>query len=139
MAYEQNPYAIKITLVADSSLSASSQFLFVKTGAAITKTTSAVAVSGATDRPIGVLQNQPVVRSSGYSEAEVTVSGVTKVVAGGNISIGSILTTNASGQAVVAVPGTDTTKFILGTALTAGVSGDYVTAVINCGSASRAA
>jgi len=139
MAYEQNPYAIKITLIADSSLSSSNQFQFVVAGNPLTGTTSASAVTAATQRPVGVLQNAPKLYNSGYSEAEVTVSGVTKVVAGGNISIGSVLGINASGQAVAIVPGTDTTKYILGTALTAGVSGDYVTAVINCASASRAA
>ena len=139
MAYEQNPYAVKITLVADSTLDATSQYKFVKTGAAITGTTSATAVAAATDRPIGVLQNQPVVRTSGNQEAEVTVSGVSKVVAGGTIAVGAILTTTSAGLAITAVPGTDTTKYILGTALTAGVSGDYITAVISCGNSGRAA
>jgi len=158
MAYEQNPYAIKVTMVADASAASGtstsvalqSQFTFVKiASASITGANEsgsvATAVSAATDRPLGVLQNQPRAWFSaasaleGVSESEITISGVTKVVAGGSISVGSVIGTSATGTAVAIVPGTDTTKYILGTALTAGVSGDIITVVIDCGNASRAA
>jgi len=145
MAFEQNPYAVKITLVADSSLTAASQFLFVAPSTAITGTPSATAITAITQRPIGVLQNQPKVYTNaaggtqGYSEAEVTVSGVCKVQAGGNISVGSVIGVNATGQAVAIVAGTATTQYILGTALSAGVSGDIVTVAISCANSARAA
>jgi hypothetical protein len=87
MAYEINPYALKITLVAGADLSAA-QYKFVK----LNSSGQAVLCSAVTDRPIGVLQNNP---TSGL-EAEVTVSGGTKVVAGGTVAIGNAVGTNAT-------------------------------------------
>lgn len=130
MAYEINPYALKITLVAGADLS-SDQFKFVK----MDTNGKAVLVSGATDRPIGVLQNAP---KSG-EEAEVTIVGGTKVKAGGNLSEGSVVKTSAAGLAVACTVGTDTTHYILGTSLVDGANGEIVTAVVNCASAGRAA
>lgn len=141
MAFEQNPYAIKITLTADSTISGTQQFRFVKivTAADNTGTNSASVCTAITNRPVGVLQNAPVVKGSQLGEAEVTVSGVTKVQIGGTVAVGDILGINASGQAITIAPGTATTQYILGTALTAGVSGDLIAAAINCASAARAA
>jgi hypothetical protein len=130
MAYEISPYAIKITLVAGASL-ASDQYKFVK----LDSSGQAVLCSGATDRPIGVLQNNP---ASG-EEAEVLVAGGTKVKAGGTVSEGTILKTNATGLAAALTVGTDTTHYIVGTSLVDGVSGDVISAVINCASAARGA
>lgn len=240
MAFEQNPYAVKISLTADATLnstvtngivSSSSQFRFVKVAglnsAAFTGTTTAgsasitnltiasaagivtgapisgtnvpsgafitnvtysgtstitaitmsaqsatsgtatvnvtpsaqpyqngpvaTAVAATTDRPIGVLQNQPIVKlnaglqAEGYSEAEITVSGVTKVVAGAAIPAGSPVATDAAGRAIVATLATSATyttvnPFILGTALTpASAAGDMITVAVACASAARAA
>lgn len=231
MAFEQNPYAVKLSMTADLSLTAASQFLFVKvgpstgnltclasTGSAVitgfntgstfpaslvpgsvvttaqaglqgavvtsispaagsitlntvaTGTTNALAfnpassnggpvaslVTATTDRPLGVLQNQPTIRNAAsgtveaLAEAEVTISGITKVVAGGSITAGSAISTNGSGQAVaVSFSATGATgatyaaplatSFVLGTAITGGASGDIITVAVNCSAAGRAA
>ena len=138
MAWEQNPYAIKISLVSAADYyTTSKQFYFVTVGAPGTGSTTPTAtlVASATAKPIGVLQNAP---KSGF-EAEVTVSGVTKVVAGGTIAVGDSIGSNGSGAAVALVQGTDTTKYVVGTALSAGASGDIITVAIACSAAGRAA
>lgn len=130
MAYEISNYAVKVSLVAGGDLS-SSQYKFVK----LNSSGQAVVIAAATDRPIGVLQNNP---TSGKT-AEVLVSGGTKIKVGGSVAEGAIVSPDSDGDAVAIVAGTDTTKYICGTALTEGASGEIITAVINCASASRAA
>lgn len=130
MAYEISNYAVKVSLVAGGDLS-SSQYKFVK----LNSSGQAVVIAAATDRPIGVLQNNP---TSGKT-AEVLVSGGTKIKVGGSVTEGAIVSPDGDGDAVAIVAGTDTTKYICGTALTEGASGEIITAVINCASASRAA
>lgn len=131
MAYEINNYSLKITLVAGADLSAA-QYKFVKIGAGGVVTVC----NGATDKPIGVLQNAPL---SGQ-EAEVVVAGGTKVVSSGNIAIGSAIGTDASGKAAALTAGTDTTKYVVGTViLPAGADGEILTAVVNCAAPGRAA
>lgn len=130
MAYEISGYSVKVTLVAAADLS-SNQYKFVKLNSA----GNIVAVAAATDRPIGILQNAPL---SGQ-EGEVLVTGGTKIVAGGTVTEGAVIGTSSTGTGVAIVAGTDTTKYILGTYLTEGVSGEVVTAVINCASSARAA
>jgi hypothetical protein len=143
MAWEQNPYAVKVTLVAGADLS-TKQFTFVKLdGNAITGTPSAISAAAATDYVIGVLQNQPKVVATGivsgatsynYGEAEVTLSGITKVVAGANnIGIGNRLSVDSSGRAVpVTAINASATKYIFGTALAASsATGDIITMVVN--------
>ena len=131
MAYEINNYSLKITLVAGADLSAA-QYKFVEIGAGGVVTVC----NGATDRPIGVLQNAPL---SGQ-EAEVVVAGGTKVVSSGNIAIGSAIGTDASGKAAALTAGTDTTKYVVGTViLPAGADGEILTAVVNCAAPGRAA
>lgn len=130
MAYEINPYALKITLVAGADLSAD-QYKFVK----MNSSGQAILVAALTDRPIGVLQNSP---ASGQ-EAEVTVIGGTKVKAGGSVSEGTILKTSAAGLAIALTVGTDTTHYISGTSLVDGANGEIITAVVNCASSARGA
>lgn len=130
MAFETNPYALKITRVAGADLTGA-QFKFVKQNSA----GAVVAVAAVTDRPIGVLQNAP----KNGEEAEVLVIGDTKIVAGsGGIDEGNILGTDSTGKTVVKAPGTDTTHYILGTATLAASADEIGTAVINCASAGRA-
>jgi hypothetical protein len=130
MAYEIANSAVKITLVAGEDLSAK-QFYFVK----INSSGQAVACSGATDKPIGVLQNDP---TSG-KEAIVTVVGGTKVVASASIDEGALIGTASSGKADAKTPGTDTTEYVVGSViLAAGADGEILTAVVNCASPHRA-
>jgi len=131
MAYEIANSAVKITLVAGEDLSAK-QFYFVK----INPSGLAVACSGATDKPIGVLQNDP---TSG-KEAIVTVVGGTKVVASASIDEGVLIGTASTGKADAKVPGTDTTEYVVGQVILAsGADGEILTAVVNCANPHRAA
>jgi hypothetical protein len=129
MAYEFSNYSVKVTLVAGADLSAL-QYYFVKLNA----NGQAVACAAATDVPVGVLQNAPL---SGQ-EAEILIVGGTKIVVGAAISLPSAIGTGATGKAV-ALTTTDTTKYVVGSLLTAsGADLDVVTAVINCANATRA-
>lgn len=131
MAYEIANSAVKITLVAGEDLSAK-QYHFVK----INTSGQAVACAGATDKPIGVLQNDP---KSG-AEAVITIVGGTKVVAGASIDEGVLIGTSATGKADAKVPGTDTTEYVVGSVILAsGADGEILTAVVNCSNPHRAA
>jgi hypothetical protein len=129
MAYEISAYAVKVTLVAAADLS-SKQYTFVT----IDSDGKAAAASGATDSPIGVLQNAP----TAGQEAEVLIVGGTKIVTGAGLDEGAKIGTGATGKAVVLAV-TDTTKYVVGTMLTAtAADGNIGTAVINCANATRA-
>jgi len=131
MAYEFSNYSVKVTLVAGADLS-TKQYTFVK----LNSSGQAVACDGATDIPIGVLQNAP---TSGQ-EAEVLIVGGTKIVAGAALSEGALIGTSSAGKAVALVAGTDTTKYVVGTILTeSGADANVVTAVVNCANPGRAA
>jgi len=130
MAYEISNYSVKVSLVAGGDLS-SLQYRFVK----LNSSGQVVTIAAATDRPIGVLQNAPA--SGGV--AEVLVAGGTKLVLGGTVTEGGIVSPSSTGTAVAIVAGTDTTKYICGTALTEGASGEIITAVVALQSAGRAA
>ena len=131
MAYEVAGYALRITLVAGADLS-TKQYFFVK----INSSGEAVLCSAATDKPIGVLQNNP---ASG-EEAAIVVVGGTKVVSSASIDEGSLIGTSAAGKADAKTPGTDTTEFVVGTVIAAaGADLEILTAVVNCASPARAA
>lgn len=131
MAYEISNYAVRITLPAGADLS-TKQYYLVK----VNTSGQAVVCSGATDRPIGVLQNNPV--SGG--EASVLVVGGTKIVASASLDEGVLIGTNASGKADAKTPGTDTTEYVIGTViLAAGADNEIATAVVNCSNPHRAA
>lgn len=130
MAYEASQ-PLKISLTAGADLS-SSQYRFVK----LDGSGNAVVCSGATDIPVGVLQNKP---TSGQS-AEIVVVGVSKVNADAALSIGALIGTSADGQADAKVAGTDTTEYVVGRMLTAtGAAAQIGTALINAASPARAA
>ena len=131
MAYEISNNALKITAIAGADLSAA-QYKFVKMSADNT----VVLCSGATDAPIGVLQNNPI---SG-AEASVLVVGGTKLVAGAAIAAGIKIGTSSTGKADAKVAGTDTTEYTVGVVIqSSGADADILTAVINCASPNRAA
>lgn len=130
MAYEIANSAVKITLVAGADLSAK-QYYFVK----INTSGEAVLCAAATDKPIGVLQNDP---ASG-EEAVITVVGGSKVVASASIDEGVLIGTASTGKADAKVPGTDTTEYVAGTVILAsGADGEILTALINCANVHRA-
>lgn len=118
-------------LTAGADLTAK-QYYFVKLSADMTVTVC----NGATDIPIGVLQNAP---DSGEA-AEVCAIGVTKVSSDADLDAGHVIGTSADGQADVKVAGTDTTQYAVGIVLQGSTAaGGLATALINCGSPGRAA
>lgn len=130
MAYEFSNAAVKVSRVAGEDLS-SAQYKFVKldNGDGTVK-----AVDGATDRPFGVLQNDP---ESGEI-AEITIVGGTKVNAGGTASVGQPLFANASANAVtLGVGTTGSAAYLVGTFVEDAAAGAITTAVIDCANAGR--
>ena len=129
MAWE-HPATLKVPgLVAGADLSAK-QYHFVEvTGAGTVNVCDAT-----TDCPIGVLQNAP---KSG-EECEIVCIGITKMVADAAVTVNAPLGTSADGQAAVYAFGTDTTKYLVGRALTAcSNAGEIVTVLVNCASPAR--
>lgn len=130
MAYE-GPQ-IKLPGVTASADLSAKQFYFVKMSGVNTVTVCAAT----TDKPIGVLQNAPV---SG-AEAEVCVIGVTKLSSDVALTAGNLLCTSSDGQGAIMTPGTDTTKYTVGTAITTtGAANELATAFVNCASPARGA
>lgn len=80
---------------------------------------SVVAAASATDAILGVLQNKP----KATEPAVVRMTGTTKVIAGGTITRGNWVTSDASGHAVAT---TTAGNVLLGRALQSGVSGDII-------------
>lgn len=82
--------------------------------------------------PIGVAQDGPAV-TAGQS-CRVRVSGYTKAIAGGAITIGQLLKTNGSGQVVAASALGATNEYIIGQAETVATqTGDVITVRLNIG------
>ena len=130
MAYDISNSAVKISRVAGEDLSAK-QYHFVKldNGDGTVK-----AVDGATDRPIGVLQNTP---TSGQI-AEITVVGGTKVEAGGTASVGQPAFASASATAVTLAFGTTgSAAYVVGTFIEDAAAGAITTALVDCANAGR--
>lgn len=117
MAYEIN-IGYDITVAAAADLSAK-QFFFVKADGNL---------AGAGAEALGVLQNDP---KSGAAAA-IRVMGVSKVVYGGTVAVGDLLSSDASGKAVkytaasvsAGTPEPLAGTHVLGVALIAGVSSD---------------
>lgn len=129
MAYEINNYSVKATFVAGADLSAK-QYNFVK----LNSSGQVIAIAADTDSPIGVLQNAPLAGQ----EASVLIVGGTKLVASASQTLPATIGTAATGKAVARAV-TDTTKYVLGTYLSAsGADGDIVSAIINCANPTRA-
>lgn len=130
MAYELSDSQVVLSIPAGADLSAK-QYTFVKLSG-----TNVISAAAATDLPIGVLLNDP---ASGETAA-VAVSGVVKLKASAAISVGALVGTTSTGLGVSLTAGTDTTKYILGRAITAaGAANDIITVAVNCANISRAA
>ena len=72
---------------------------------------------------VGILYNNPKGTSTSPKEAEVAVSGIAKVLAGGAITQGAIVVPTSGGAVIVT---TTTKKFAVGIALDAADNGDLV-------------
>lgn len=123
MAYEQ-PLFVLAGLKAGADLSGK-QFRFVK----LDSSGDAVVCSGATDIPIGVLQNKP---TSGQA-VEVMAIGISKIEGDADLAIGDMIGTSSDGQAAAYVAGTDTTKYVVGRVLTENsAAAGLISALVNC-------
>lgn len=130
MAYELSDSQVVLSIPAGADLS-SKQYTFVKLSG-----TDVISAAAATDLPIGVLVNDP---ASGETAA-VVVSGVVKLKASAAITAGALVGTTSTGLGVALTAGTDTTKYILGRAVTAaGAANDIITVAVNCANIARAA
>lgn len=107
---------------ASADLSAK-QFHFVKMSGNMTVDVC----SAITDKPIGILQNNP---ASGET-AVVAISGQSKVVADGTLAAGDVIGTSADGQADAIVNGVDVTVFVCGQAVEAAAAGDTTQIELN--------
>lgn len=127
MSVDLSSGGLTLSFKAGADLSAK-QFYFVKMSANDT----VALCSGATDKPIGVLQNKP---TSGQI-ASVMVIGVTKVSSDAALAVGDIIATQTDGQAEVA----DSGDYVCGHVIIAsGAAGGLATAVISCSNLSAKA
>ena len=106
------------SLVSDSDISAN-RFEAVKmTGVGFEVTN----IAAATDKPIGILLNNP---NAANLSCEVAGPGeVCKARMGGTVNAGDSLGCDADGELVAIVEGTDTTIYVIATALEDGVNQD---------------
>lgn len=112
MSFEEGLRSISIPANADLS---TKQYFFVK----LTNSSGVgqAAVTGDGESAIGVLQNKP---DAAGEVATVGVRGVSKVMAGGTITAGNPVASDANGEAVVAATG----DIVLGTAINSAIDGD---------------
>jgi len=111
------------SLLAGGDLS-SSQFRFVKMSG-----TTVVAVSGATDQPVGVLQNTP---ASGELATFVRF-GPTKLEASAAITAGARIGPSANGRGVTYTPNHAGSNWVCGRARDAAANaGDIIPVFVDC-------
>lgn len=116
-----NPTLIK-AFTAGASVT---QNRIVKMGAA---DGAVIQAAAATDKPIGV--SVASLDAASGARVDVVLSGIYEVKAGGTITRGDPITSDASGQAVTAAPAAGTNNGIIGRALQSAVSGDMVDVLI---------
>lgn len=136
MAYDEGLRSI--TLLADSSIgiytgppgmpgslapNSGKQFCFVKVVAGVQK--AGLCTNAANELAAGVLQNKP---QSVGDAATVAIAGVSLVVAGATFTGGEPVKSSGTGTALVGTAGTD---LIVGTALTAGATGELISVLLH--------
>lgn len=131
MAYEIPGFKIG-TLLAGSDLSAA-QFTFVK----LNSSSRVVAVTAATDVPIGILQNTP----GSLHAADVMAMGVSKLVAGGSLAAGALVGTDVAGKGSTPVYGASGTALVVTGQVLEGntAANGLVTVAFNCLNPTRGA
>jgi hypothetical protein len=65
---------------------------------------------------------------------DVVMSGVATVEYGGNVTVGALLTANATGQAIAATAAAGSNVRVIGIAMVGGVSGDLGAVLLSPGS-----
>ncbi|MDQ4119890.1 MAG: hypothetical protein M3209_00300 [Acidobacteriota bacterium] len=129
MAFEQ-PIILDSSKNAAADLS-TKQFFLVK------ETSNGIELCGAaTDKPAGVLQNQP----KQGEPAQIMRLGISKVIVAAAIGVGAQIGTDATGKAAAKVAGTDTTNYVVGSLIEASTGANQiVTAAVNFLNIHRAA
>lgn len=103
---------------------AASQYYFVRSTAQFTATLC-VGATGGSNRPVGVLQNDPT-GGQGATVRMIPQGGYSKVSAGGTITLGDWLTCSTGGQAITT---TTTGTYIIGYAVTASTAANQIITV----------
>ena len=85
-----------------------------------------VEANGVTDSPVGVAYIPGVSGTQKVSgdRLEVVLSGVAEIRAGGTITRGALVTSDANGQALAAAPSAGVNNQVIGKALVSALSGD---------------
>ena len=120
MAFHEDLTSVSIEAGGDLS---ADQYKFVAVAA-----DGQVDVAGNGVAVTGVLQNKP---AAAGRAAEVGISGISKVLAGGTVAAGDDVASDASGQAVVATTGEN----VAGIAITGGASGEIISIKLDRGRA----
>ena len=89
-----------------------------------------VQASGATAPIIGVSDE---LDAAADERVDVHVLGVARVVAGGTLSRGTLVTSDAQGRAVAAAPSTGANAYVAGVVLVAAAAGDIVPVLLTPG------
>lgn len=134
MAWEMPLF--NVTFEAGEDLTAAGvQYKFVK----LDPNGRVVVCTGVTDKPVGILQESAPVATVG-TEVVVMMAGISKVQGDANLAIDDEVGTSADGQAAAYVPGTDTTKRIVGRVLKDNsAAAGYATVAFSCLNISRGA
>lgn len=115
-------------VIADTDLS-TKQYRAVKMKGT-TEVFEVAAITANTDKPIGILQNDP---DTGGKAAEVAWGGVSKVVLGGSVNSGDSLSPDTVGELISLAEGTSASaddRFIIAHALQDGSSGEVILALL---------
>ena len=122
----------KYTLEAAADLSAS-QYRAVKTNTS----GEAAVITAITDKPVGILQDKPAAQGRA---AELMADGISLMEAGsGGVTAGNTIGVDNAGKGISIAPGTATTQYLVGTALSTASAGDYFAVLFDLKNPSRAA
>lgn len=134
MAFETPLFSITMEAGADLS-SSTVQYKFVK----LDSNGRVVLCTAVTDKPIGILQDYANSSAVG-SSVQVMFAGISKVQGDVDLAIDDLVGTSNDGQAAAYVPGTDTTKYIVGRVLKDNsAAGGLASIAFNCLNISRGA
>lgn len=84
--------------------------------------------TSASDKSIGV--SSPLITAATGAVVDVAIGGVAEVIAGGTVTRGDRITSDANGAGVTAAPAAGTNNFVVGIALESAVSGDVFSVLL---------
>jgi hypothetical protein len=109
MAYENNILTVSFPIGNAADLSAD-QYKIVKLD------TGVIALAGAGEAGVGVLQNKPADGGTGGRTGSVMTYGISRVLSGAAVAEGAYVTADANGKAVTATTGQNATGIALAAA-----------------------